>query len=131
MTLLKEKENLIRRLKDIEDELNGSKIYDFINGWKPLNKLVYNEHKGKDIITWCEYPGGGEARNCRLSLVQNSPYVFADVKFLYHEITQGAVAYIESSMYLSSPYKNDIHREIWRQIVNITDVRTIYFDKKY
>ena len=86
----------------------------------------------KKLWIWCEYPGGGEARELNVNLISENPYIYCNVIFEHPQVRnsgQGAVCY-SFKKNDKSPYTSEKHREIWREIVNITSVRTIVYKKQ-
>jgi len=128
--LLVEKERLQKRLQEIEVQLKRGNINNFIHGWKPFSELSYKDHINKSILVWCEYPAGGEARTCYLKCVDLAPYININVIIKYLGITQNPVAWKEVDNFSPTykPYKDEDHRKLWREIVDITNVRTIKYE---
>lgn len=111
------------------ESVDENSIQYFKNGWKSLTNLIYTDIKNRKIWIWCEYPGGGEARELEVRMLTDNPYIFCDVIFEHPQVRksgQGAVCY-SLMKNESSPYVSDKHREIWREIVKITGVRTIRY----
>ena len=118
---------------DCFEEVDGDSIYYFINGWKPLHELVYQEIQGRKLWIWCEYLAGGEARELYVDTADYSPYIFCDVQFVNsldknQRLAQGAVCY-SFDKNIKSPYTSEEQRSIWREIIKMTDVRTIKYKR--
>ncbi len=113
-----------------EYDPSKSYIYDFQNGWKPLKNLIFRQVENRTLWVWCEFPGGGAARELHVDHIKGT-YIKCDVEFVnskdpHKRVPQGAVCYSFKKIE-EDPYTNENHRNIWRQIIELTNVRTIRY----
>lgn len=123
-----------KKIAQLEDREKIWHINQFQNGWKPLNTLVYNTSERTEVWVWCEFPSGSEPRRCSMHHVDGT-YIYCNVKF--KEVTdtdngvfQGAVAWRGDGYSSATPYKNEEHRKLWREYVEISDTRRVYYMKR-
>lgn len=89
--------------------------------WKSLSELTLDIINRNNLVYWCEFPAGGEARKCSFIRANNSKlYIVVDGIFKSNDLSQTVICWAFEKDYnankIAQPYIMEQHRSLIRKL---------------